>query len=692
MKSSPSKILIVDDYHSNRVSLERLLEPIANIQIFHAESGNSALKQLIHHKFTLILLDVNMPEMDGYEVASLISSTGKHKDTPIVMLTAHSDNMSILKAYEAGAVDYLSKPIEPTILLNKVQQFVTLNQLQKRTEHLKSENESIIEAIGQGLIKVTEEGMIASANATALTLFNAPLEKVLYTPFNRWFKQSSADNNLFFNVQSLIELDSIFQESVTLIPFKKQSHQIEITCTQKTNEHNDDIIILFQDISQRLELEAELLQLANYDNLTKLANRNFFNQCLDNTLEKAQLVQSQVFLFMLGLDRFKEVNDTLGHHIGDHILNSVASRLLETLPSNAVAARFGGDEFAILVNSKSLEETTQLAQSLVTLISRPFHIQDHEIYIETSIGIADCQMSQYDKTTLLKNVDIALNEAKATGKNRYKLFATTMSEKRASQASVQQKLRYLLDDKALLVHYQPQFSVSQGYFIGFEALARWPETGYGDQISPGVFIPLAEQSQLIHQVGEQVLIQTCEQLDIWHQQKQNKHLTISVNLSAKQLNHPLFLERLKDILVNYQFPLEQLIFEITETAILGNTEAIIRSIHTIKAMGIRLALDDFGTGYSSLNYLQKLPFDVIKIDQCFVRQLGSCKKTEALVKAIITIADACNMDVIAEGVESDIHHQHVVALGCNKIQGYYYSPALPQSQLELYCNPPKQLQ
>ena len=196
MKSSPSKILIVDDYHSNRVSLERLLEPIPNIQIFHAESGNSALKQLIHHKFTLILLDVNMPEMDGYEVASLISSTGKHKDTPIVMLTAHSDNMSILKAYEAGAVDYLSKPIEPTILLNKVQQFVTLNQLQKRTEHLKSENESIIEAIGQGLIKVTEEGMIASANATALTLFNAPLEKVLYTPFNRWFKQSSSMCNL----------------------------------------------------------------------------------------------------------------------------------------------------------------------------------------------------------------------------------------------------------------------------------------------------------------------------------------------------------------------------------------------------------------------------------------------------------------------------------------------------------------
>jgi EAL domain-containing protein (putative c-di-GMP-specific phosphodiesterase class I) len=267
-----------------------------------------------------------------------------------------------------------------------------------------------------------------------------------------------------------------------------------------------------------------------------------------------------------------------------------------------------------------------------------------------------------------------------------------MAEKREIQSSVQQTLRHILDDKALIVHYQPQYSVNQGYFIGFEALARWPETGYGEQVSPGVFIPLAEQTQLIHQIGEQVLIQTCEQLNLWYQEKQNKHLTISVNLSANQLNHPLFLDRLKDILVNYQFPLEQLVFEITETAILGNTAAIIRSIHSLKAMGIRLALDDFGTGYSSLNYLQKLPFDVIKIDQCFVRRLGSCKKTEALVKAIITIADACNMDVIAEGVESDIHHKHVVALGCNKIQGYFYSPALPLNQLGYYCNTPKQLQ
>ena len=691
MHISSSKILIVDDYHSNRVSLERLLEPIANIQIFHADSGNSALKQLIHHQFTLILLDVNMPEMDGYEVASLISATDKHKHIPIVMLTAHTDNQSIQKAYQSGAVDYLIKPIDTTILLNKVKQFVTLNQLQQKTEHLKVENQAIIEAIAQGLIKVSPQGLIEYANASAISLLNVPLEQLLNTPFNMWFQHITSKNDLFSSIQSHFKSAQTYQQKVQLQPNQKPNHQIEITCSKKQTKQ-EEIIVLFQDITERLTLENELVHLANFDNLTKLANRNYFNQEIKQSLEQAEQQKQSIYLLMLGLDRFKEINDRLGHNVGDQLLLNVATRIQEVLLPNAFAARLGGDEFAVLCKGINLEQAEELARNLVNLIARPFNLYEHEVYIETSIGIVDGKTCQYNKSTLLKYADITLNEAKLTGKNRYKLFNPKMAEKRTAQAQIQQQLRLLLDKKALIVHYQPQYSVNQGYFVGFEALARWPESGYGEQVSPGVFIPLAEQSQLIHQIGEQVLIQTCEQLNAWHLEKQNKHLTISVNLSAKQLNHPLFLERLKDILVNYQFPLEQLIFEVTESAILGNSEAIIRSIHTIKAMGIRLALDDFGTGYSSLNYLQKLPFDVIKIDQCFVRQLGSCKKTEALVQAIISIAEACNMDVIAEGVESNIHHKHVVALGCNKIQGYYYSPALPQNQLAHYCTPTKHLQ
>ncbi|WP_438462982.1 EAL domain-containing protein [Marinomonas sp. PE14-40] len=692
MKKRASKILIVDDYHSNRVSLERLLKPIDNIQIFHAESGNQALSLIIHHQFSLILLDVNMPEMDGYEVAELITSTESHKHTPIIMLTAHTGNQSALKAYDSGAVDYLTKPIEPTILLNKVGLYVTLDQLQNRTERLKAEKDAIIESIGQGLIKVSQEGIIEFANAAALSLLNQTATEVLSTQFNKWFTQTNCTENLFTKIQTQIEANSVLQQKVTLKPFNKDVHKIEITCSRKQTDQDDDVIILFQDITQKQAYEAELTHLANFDSLTKLANRNHFNQHLNKVLLDTQDKESNFFLLMLGLDGFKKINDTLGHSIGDKLLVGVASRITESLPSNAFAARLGGDEFAILIQHPEIHAAENLAKQLVQLISNSFIIQDHEIYIETSIGIADAKTGHYDKSVLLKSVDIALNEAKLAGKNRFKLFISEMAEQRSLQASIQNKLRHLLESRALVVHYQPQFSVNLGEFVGFEALARWPEQGYGEQISPGVFVPIAEQSILIQEVGKQVLIQACDQLALWHQENKNKHLTISVNLSAKQLNHPLFLEELKDILLKYHFPLERLIFEITETAILSNSESIITSIHNLKAMGVRLALDDFGTGYSSLNYLQKLPFDAIKIDQCFVRRLGSCKKTEALVKAIITIADACNMDVIAEGVESTMHHQQVVALGCNKIQGYYYSPALPIHQLDEYCVQATQLQ
>lgn len=692
MKKRASKILIVDDYHSNRVSLERLLKPIDNIHVFHAESGNAALSLLIHHQFSLILLDVNMPEMDGYEVAELITSTGSHKHTPIIMLTAHTGNLSALKAYNAGAVDYLTKPIEPTILLNKVKLYVTLDQLQNRTEQLKSEKDAIIESIGQGLIKVSQEGIIEFANAAALTLLNQTADKVLFTPFNLWFKQSTNGDNLFFDIQSEIEIESVIQQKVTLAPHDKDTHKIEITCSRKQTDQDDDIIVLFQDITQQLAFEEELTYLANYDNLTKLANRNYFNQYLNQALVSAKHSQSNTFLLMLGLDGFKTINDTLGHNVGDKLLEGVASRLLESLPNNALAARLGGDEFAVLIKETDNRAAEILAQQLIQYISNSFNIYGNEIFIEASLGLANAKDSEFDKSILLKSADIALNEAKLEGKNRFKLFVSAMAEQRNNQAKIQQKLRQVLENNALVVHYQPQFSVNLGKFVGFEALSRWPEEGYGEQISPGVFVPIAEQSQLIQEVGKQVLVQACDQLALWHQENKNKHLTISVNLSAKQLNHPLFLDELKGILAPYHFPLDQLIFEITETAILSDSESIIRSIHSLKAMGIRLALDDFGTGYSSLNYLQNLPFDVIKIDQCFVRRLGSCKKTEALVKAIITIADACNMDVVAEGVESTMHHQQVVALGCNKIQGYYYSPALPINKLEAYYSPAIQLQ
>jgi len=687
MAQIASKILIVDDHRSNRIALEKLIQSINHIDVYHAASGDETLALLIYNKFALILLDVNMPGMDGYEVAELISSTAAHKHTPIVMLTAHdSTGDNILKAYQSGAVDYLTKPLEPTILLNKVKQFVTLNQLQVKTEALKSEKELILEMAGQGVLKLSNNGLIQFVNSKSAFLINKPEKELLASHFNQWFKANEHNspqvNDLFSYIQLQIQQSGQFQQQITLMASEQSAYQVEITCTTQLNNSNAPMIVLFQDITERLTMEKKLTHLANFDPLTQLANRQYFHNQLERALNRSKRIHNSVVLLMVDLDHFKEINDTLGHDIGDELLQAVATRLLKLLRKSDLSARLGGDEFAILLEDTSELAAEDVAAKIVTMISNPFIIQEKEIFVETSIGIACSIGGEYNKTTLLKWADIALYEAKSAGRNRYQLFVQAMSEQREQQAFIQNQLRTILEDNSLLVNYQPQFSVKSNRFTGVEALVRWPLTGYGEkQISPAVFIPIAEQSHIIHELGEQVLSQSCQLLAQWQTQADKKHLTISVNLSAKQLNSPNFLDSLESILGEYRFPLSQLILEITETAILNHLESATRIINTIKSLGIKLALDDFGTGYSSLNYLQALPFDIIKIDQCFVQRLDSCNKTRALVKAVMNIAYACKMDVVAEGVEIESQLEHITLMGGDKIQGYYFSKPVSKEEL-----------
>jgi len=689
MDCSLSKILIVDDYESNQLALANVLQPISNIELHFASSGNEALKILINNSFSLILLDVNMPNMDGYEVADLISNTQAHRHTPIIMVTAHeTGSENILKAYDCGAIDYITKPIEVPILLNKVKQFIRIDQLQAKTDYLSSERELILEAAGQGVIKLSAAGEIQFANSKCLQLFDLSREKVLNKHLNECFKISICDDadsfDLFDKIKNNVSKVPIYQvQEVTLATYKKDPLLMELTCTSVDQHGGVVYIIVFQDITKRVVLENKLTRLANYDQLTELANRSYFNEHIERAIFRSQRIGSTVTLLMLDLDQFKLVNDTLGHDIGDALLRDVASRILTTLRINDIAARFGGDEFAVLLEDcTSIIDADHVAEKLVNLIAQPFIIQGNEIFIETSIGIACSENGEANQSTLSKWADIALYEAKSAGRNCYQRFVQTMSDEREKKAYIQSQLRHIIDNQALAIHYQPQYSVKEQKIIGFEALARWPATGYGAQlISPAEFIPIAEQSYLIHDLGLQILRSSCLLLSTWQLDKLTQHLTLSVNLSAKQLNAPDFLEKLKTILSNYQFPLSKLILEITETAILNRSATVINSLDAIKAMGVGLALDDFGTGYSSLNYLQNLPFDVIKIDQCFIQSIGLCRKNHVVIKAVVDIATAYKMDVVAEGVENAEQLQGAVDLGCDKIQGFHFSKPVEENAI-----------
>ncbi len=688
MDLQPSKILIVDDILHNRIALTKVLKPLKNVEVVEADSGNEALKKLLNNDFSVVLLDVNMPGMDGYEVASIMSSSQDHKHTPIVMLTAHDSSASeVLRAYEAGAIDYLTKPIETTILLNKVKHFVKISQLQAKTNYLKSERESILEAAGQGVIKFTSEGDIEFINNKACQMLGSVADKIVGSQFDKWFThmetETDHDDLFVFLRKKVLKLGLYQQQIAKLIDNNKNIHLVELTCTSPKSQQTYSMIVLFQDISTRLEMESKLTHLANYDTLTQLANRACFHDNLSRAIIRSKRIESTVVLLLLDLDRFKQVNDTLGHDVGDELLQGVAKRLASMLRETDLAARLGGDEFAILIEDcQSSLDAELLAKKIVSLISKPFLIQNKEICIETSIGLSRSIAGKSDKATLLKWADIALYEAKAEGRNCYKLFVPEMSVQAQKQALIQNQLRQIIEQDLLDVHYQGQFCLEENRFVGFEALVRWPKTNFGDiPISPEIFIPIAEQSHLIHDLSYQVLHQACKVLESWQLSKDTQHLTLAVNLSAKQLNAYDFLDRLEHVLCKFNFPLAKLTFELTETAFLDDSEHVQKCMKTLINMGFSLALDDFGTGYSSLNYLQNLPFDIIKIDRCFIQRLGFCHKTKALVEAIITIADAFDMSVVAEGVENQIQLDCIAPLGCNKIQGYYFSKPIPKEEI-----------
>ncbi|OUS23556.1 hypothetical protein A9R01_16335 ['Osedax' symbiont bacterium Rs2_46_30_T18] len=693
MELQPSKILVVDDFRHNRIALNKVLQPLDNIELVEASSGSEALAKLINNEFALILLDVNMPNMDGYEVAELISSTQAHKHTPIVMLTAHdSSTKDIMRAYEVGAIDYLTKPIESTILLNKVKQFVKISQLQAKTNYLRSEREVILEAAGQGVIKFNSEGKVQFINSKACQLLQSDNDSLLGTQFNLWFKTAEREpchDDLFLFLRTQANAQGIFQQRVTLYVEDNKTYLVELTCTSAKKQLDASMIVLFQDISDRLEMENRLIHLANYDTLTQLCNRGSFHEQLKRALGRAKRVKSTVALLFLDLDRFKQINDTLGHDVGDELLKGVAERLRLVLRESDIAGRLGGDEFAILLEDcHSSADAELVAKKLVDSIRKPFVLHGKEILIETSIGISCSDNGEHNITTLLKWADIALYAAKSAGRNCHQLFIPAMSAKAQKHAVIQSKLRKIIERDLLDVHYQGQYSLTEKRFVGFEALVRWPRNGFGKTpISPGLFIPIAEQSHLIHKLGIQTLKHACRLLQAWQSSTETQHLSIAVNLSAKQINSQDFLSTTQATLDQFSFPRAQLTFELTETAFLDNTENVVKTMNSLKDMGFMLALDDFGTGYSSLSYLQKLPLDILKIDQCFVQRLGQCDKTSALVKAIITIAQAHDMNVVAEGVETKLQLDCIEQLGCSKIQGYYFSKPIPVDLINGLLNP-----
>ena len=432
---------------------------------------------------------------------------------------------------------------------------------------------------------------------------------------------------------------------------------------------------IFSDISSQEHIRKRLHALAYYDDLTGLPNRELFHDRLNNAIAQARRHDKKLGLMFLDIDRFKNINDTLGHKTGDSLLKVVAAKLLACVRDSDSVSRLGGDEFTIILSDLDCaDDVIKIARKIVDTFSAPLQLADGmELYATTSIGICIYPEDGDSSETLIKNADTAMYRAKEAGRNNYQFYTRKMSQHFSERLALENDLRKAVENNDLSVAYQPQVDLRSGRIIGFEALARWYHEQHG-WVSPARFIPIAEDTGLIYRIGDQVLEKACHQIHEWRKQYSD-HLKMAINVSGHQLSKTGTIDYIIDLIDRINLPHNAIELELTESSLMGHTEAVIRVMEQLSRSGINIAIDDFGTGYSSLSYLKRFSIDKLKIDKSFVKDIDTDENDAEIVTTIIAMANNLGLEVIAEGVETRQQAEYLFRHGCNEVQGFYFSNA-----------------
>ncbi|MCL1472169.1 EAL domain-containing protein [Argonema antarcticum] len=612
-------ILIVDDHPTNLKMLFSFLKSYG-FKVLVANDGESAIDKLQEVSPDLILLDIMMPGIDGFETCQRLKASAVTKDIPVIFMTALTDSENKVRGLSLGAVDYITKPFQQDEVLARVRLHLKMRDLTKALE-------------AQNLVLKQEIAARMGAEAG----------------------------------------------------LKKLAQDLEERVKDRTAELTHALQDLQKTQVQLLEREEKLGRIAFQDSLTDLPNRAWFMNRLQQVIHIAREHPDYLYaVLFIDLDRFKVVNDSLGHLLGDELLKSVSRKLQACLRHTDTVARFGGDEFVILLEDiKDIDEAIKVADRIQKEVRLPFKLNEYEVFTEVSIGII-LSTSGYDRPEdVLRDADIAMYHAKAQGKGRYEVFDPAMQTLAMARLQLENDLRRAIkslpssrgaiDTQEFCLYYQPIVSLSTGQLNGFEALVRWRHPSKG-LIFPDLFIPVAEETKLIDDLGWWILQEACYQISLWQQQFPRKlPVAINVNFSAVQLKQMELINRIKQILEKTDIPICCLKLEITESCLLETLGWEEKILKQLKALGIKLCIDDFGTGYSSLSRLHEFPIDTLKIDRSFVSRIGVDKDDIQIVQTIVTLARSRGMDLVAEGIETPFQLQKLRELGCDFGQGYLFS-------------------
>jgi diguanylate cyclase (GGDEF)-like protein/PAS domain S-box-containing protein len=487
-------------------------------------------------------------------------------------------------------------------------------------------------------------------------------------------KLSQMCDSLVNKIRPMVSFETAFQ--------RKDGSTYPAECKLQLVEPKDsqsEILVWVQDITERKQMENTIRQMAYYDSLTGLPNRNLLNDRLAVALANASRSNQKVAILFLDLDHFKTINDSLGHEAGDQLLQQVSLRIKETLRKQDTIARMGGDEFIILIPGLTdTDHTARLAEKILDAVTPMFRIGDNELHIGCSIGISIFPDDGIEIKTLLKNSDLAMYRAKEKGRNTFQLYTPAMNFKAMERLAVEKNLRKALDREEFELYYQPKVNLKSGQIAGMEVLLRWdsPELGL---VMPNQFIPIAEETRLIIQLGHWVLLTACRQVKLW-EEAGLPQIPISVNLSVVQFTHPNLVSEIDKVLKQTKIPPNQLELEVTESVLMQDTSLAVSILSKLSKLGIKISIDDFGTGFSSLNYIKNLPLDYLKIDQTFIRDFN-LQTNSAITKAIVTLGQSLKMKTIAEGVETEEQRKFLQELDCDEAQGYLFSKPIPRGEM-----------
>ncbi len=689
------KLLLLEDDEDDYILTSAVLREISGfaIAITWVTTLEAALLELQTQAFNVCLSDYQLGAHTGIDL--LKATVSQPWAIPIIMLTGQSDRDSDLAAMQAGAADYLVKAEITAALVERSIRY-TLKHAKTLAALKEKEQQYVLvaQAANDGIWDWNWQTQTIYFSPRWLAILGYELDELQATP-QEWIDRIHTEDKVRFQEELKNHLsgeNSVFRSQYR-IQHKDETYRWVLSQGLAVRDPHGNVLRL---AGSQTDLTHHV---ALFDQLTGLPSRALFLEQLKRAYSRTERQSGyQLAVLFLDCDRFKVVNDSLGHAIGDQLLQEVAHRLEGALRPGDVVARLGGDEFAILLeNLQSSQDAEHIAARINQALAQPFTLQGHTVYISGSIGVAltapfsqqshaqpsHAQLCHSQQSAdLLRNADTAMYRAKAAGKSQYAVFEGAMHEQAQRSLQLETDLRHAIEAEQFQLFYQPIWSLETNTIAGFEALIRWPHPERG-MISPAEFIPIAEETGLILPIGQWVIQEACRQMNVWRYQfPEAQPLTVSVNLSAKQFSQPNLVGQIQTILDESGFIPQRLKIEITETMIVENQQAAIQVLTQLQTLGIQIQVDDFGTGYSSLSVLHSLPLDTLKVDISFIRLIETDPDNAEIVKVIIMLAHNLGMVAIAEGVETQAQLQHLQSLGCDFAQGYLLSKPLPPQEIE----------